>query len=191
MKQVITKGMERLIEGSNRSMVVLYLAGFVAMEPDTGPDAEDGHDWQGFPGGCERLGCEGVCEVPTGEEEEAISIVDLTISGVCLNTKQSLYDAISKHGDPQMLSRFWFAPLPLGGEFPLLSDATEPHVQDLTVEGFFGHEVDEDGLEIPTGRADVVPYYIPWDNPLEEDGEVEIEEVSDQFPVIPDSSDPV
>ena len=191
MKQVITKGMERLIEGSNRSMVVLYLAGFVAMEPDTGPDAEDGHDWQGFPGGCERLGCEGVCEVPTGEEEETISIVDLTVSGVCLNTKQSLYDAISRHGDPQMLSRFWFAPLPLGGEFPLLSDATEPHVQDLTVEGFFGHEVDEDGLEIPTGRADVVPYYIPWDNPLEEDGEVEIEEVSDQFPVIPDSSDPV
>jgi hypothetical protein len=28
---------------------------------DLGPDTHDGHDWEGFPGGCARLGCGSDC----------------------------------------------------------------------------------------------------------------------------------
>lgn len=127
MKVTISKGMERLIDNGNRSMSVLFMAGFTALEPEN-------------------------------YEDEELVAAQLTVCGTCLNTKQSLYDTVLQYGDPQMLTRFWFTPLGLPN--PVLLDTVEPHVQDLTTEGFFGHELDEDGVEQPTGRGEIE--YIPW-----------------------------
>lgn len=42
-----------------------------ASVPHDGPDASDGHDWEGFEGGCKRAGCEKTC----GVIKEAVEIV--------------------------------------------------------------------------------------------------------------------
>lgn len=41
---------------------------------ESGPGAEDGHDWEGFIGGCERFNCGAGCskELPGGRKEEVI-----------------------------------------------------------------------------------------------------------------------
>jgi hypothetical protein len=41
----------------------------VSNTPQDGPDFSDGHDWEGFPGGCERFGCTSNCSPPQQQEQ--------------------------------------------------------------------------------------------------------------------------
>src|SRR5690606_19016465 len=34
-----------------------------------GPDYSDGHDYEGFPGGCQRLGCDSKCAAPAAHDQ--------------------------------------------------------------------------------------------------------------------------
>jgi hypothetical protein len=47
----------------------------VSNTPQDGPDFPDGHDWEGFPGGCERFGCASNCSPPQQEQSgEAVAL---------------------------------------------------------------------------------------------------------------------
>ncbi|OZA27568.1 MAG: hypothetical protein B7X93_08825 [Hydrogenophilales bacterium 17-61-9] len=51
--------LERQHLGDPDTQTGIYAAGVTSSAQDDGPDFFDGHDREGFPGGCKRMGCAG------------------------------------------------------------------------------------------------------------------------------------
>lgn len=51
--------LERQHLGDPDKQTGIYAAGVTSSPHDDGPDFFDGHDCEGFPGGCKRMGCAG------------------------------------------------------------------------------------------------------------------------------------
>jgi len=64
-------------------------------QQDDGPDVEDGHDWEGFPDGCERFNCPPDCAPPAQQQGEPVYQVkyDSEIGASFEDTDKETYDA--------------------------------------------------------------------------------------------------
>lgn len=53
-----------------------YIKGLRKQAGDEGPDVEDGHTWEGFPGGCERFGCAPGCSKDNPQPGTGSTVTD-------------------------------------------------------------------------------------------------------------------
>jgi hypothetical protein len=51
---------------ANAEVIYKAIEALKAQQVGPGPDYSDGHDHEGFQGGCERMGCDGGCNQQTG-----------------------------------------------------------------------------------------------------------------------------
>jgi hypothetical protein len=82
----------------------------VSNTPQDGPDFSDGHDWEGFPGGCERFGCTSNCSPPQQQEQSDTAEEDAYLIDRLSHLLAEI--AIAIRGPEPALTKWGYADLP-------------------------------------------------------------------------------